>query len=70
MFENLDIGYTPPETTKTYLREYYLGREMVTKTLGNAIQIFLLDIPRLKFGMIIPKGDYLTVGLLGKDIDT
>lgn len=70
MFENLDIGYTPPETTKTYLREYYLGREMVTKTLGNAIQIFLLDIPRLKFGMIIPKGDYMTVGLLGKDIDT
>jgi flavin-dependent dehydrogenase len=69
MFENLDIGYTPPETTKTYLREYYLGHELVTETLGNAIQIFLLDIPRLKFGMIIPKGDYITVGLLGEEID-
>jgi flavin-dependent dehydrogenase len=70
MFENLDIGYTAPETTKTYLREYYLGREIVTKTLGNAIQVFLLDIPRLEFGMIIPKGDYMTVCLLGKEIDT
>lgn len=70
MFENLDIGYTAPETTKTYLREYYLGREMVTKTLGNAIQVFLLDIPRLEVGMIIPKGDYMTVCLLGKEIDT
>jgi flavin-dependent dehydrogenase len=70
MFENLDIGYSAPETTKTYLREYYLGRELVTKTLGNAIQVFLLDIPRLEFGMIIPKGDYMTVCLLGKEIDT
>ena len=69
IFENLDIGYTPPETTKTYLREYHLGHELVNKTLGNAIQIFLLDIPRLKFGMIIPKGDYITVGLLGEEID-
>ncbi len=70
MFEDLDIGYTAPETTKTYLREYYLGHELVTKNLGNAIQVFLLDIPRLEFGMLIPKGDYMTVCLLGKEIDT
>jgi flavin-dependent dehydrogenase len=69
MFENLGIGYIPPETTKTYLREYYLGSELINKTLGNAIQVFLLDIPQLKFGMMIPKGDYITVGLLGEEID-
>jgi flavin-dependent dehydrogenase len=69
MFENLDIGYTTPETTKTYLCEYYLGRELVDNTPGNAIQVFLLDIPRLEFGYLIPKGDYMTVGLLGEEID-
>jgi len=70
MFERLNIGYIAPETTKTYLREYYLGREKITKNLGNAIQVFLLDIPHLKFGMLIPKGDYLTVCLLGEEIDS
>jgi flavin-dependent dehydrogenase len=70
MFEGLNLGYSAPETTKTYLREYYLGREAVTKTLGNAIQVFLLDIPGLEFGMLVPKGDYMTVCLLGKEIDT
>jgi flavin-dependent dehydrogenase len=70
MFEGLNLGYSAPETTKTYLREYYLGNETVTKTLGNAIQVFLLDIPRLEFGMLVPKGDYMTVCLLGKEIDT
>lgn len=69
MFEELNIGYTSPETTKTYIREYYLGRDTVTETIGNAIQVFLLDIPHLKFGMLIPKGDYMTVCLLGRDID-
>jgi flavin-dependent dehydrogenase/uncharacterized small protein (DUF1192 family) len=70
MFEGLSLGYTAPKTTKTYLREYYLGHETVTQTLGNAIQVFLLDIPRLEFGMLIPKGDYMTVCLLGKEIDS
>ncbi len=70
MFEELNFGYRPPETTKTYLREYLVGAEAVAQTLGNAIQVFLLDIPRLKFGMLIPKGDYITVCLLGEAIDT
>jgi flavin-dependent dehydrogenase len=70
MFEGLNLGYKAPGTAKTYLREYFLGREMVTRILGNAIQIFLLDIPRLEVGMLIPKGDYMTVCLLGKEIDT
>ena len=70
MFEELNFGYQSPATTKTYLREYLVGAEAVAQTLGNAIQVFLLDIPRLKFGMLIPKGDYITVCLLGEAIDT
>ena len=63
------LKYTPPETTKTHIREYYLGAETVSRVLGNAIQVFLLDIPRLEFGMLIPKEDYMTVCLLGEYID-
>lgn len=36
---------------------------------GSAMHIFLLDIPRLEFAAMIPKGDYLTVCLLGRHID-
>ena len=30
---------------------------------------FLLDIPRLEFAAIIPKGEYVTICLLGKEVD-
>jgi flavin-dependent dehydrogenase len=33
------------------------------------MHVFLLDIPRLEFAAIIPKGDYVSVCLLGEDID-
>jgi hypothetical protein len=33
------------------------------------MHVFLLDIPRLEFAAIVPKGDYASVCLLGKDID-
>lgn len=64
-----DVKYNPPQTTKTALREYFLGRQTVDKYFGDSLHVFLLDIPRLDFAMIVPKGDYVSVCLLGKDID-
>lgn len=69
LFQGMGLDYEPPRTTKTYIREYYLGAETVESALGDAIQVFLLEIPRLEFGMLIPKGDYMTVCLLGEEID-
>ncbi|KPJ60889.1 MAG: hypothetical protein AMJ46_04120 [Latescibacteria bacterium DG_63] len=69
LFEGLEICYEPPKATKTFIREYYLGQQMVGKILGSSMHVFLLDIPRLEFAAIIPKGDYVTVCLLGQDID-
>ncbi len=69
LFSEIVPGYQPPETSKTFIREYFLGAATVDQTLGNAIQVFLLDIPRLEFGMLIPKGEYVTVCLLGEEID-
>lgn len=69
LFEDLKQGYTPPKTTKTFICEYYFGRDTIEKTLGNSMHTFLLDLPRLEFAAIIPKGDYVTTCMLGKDID-
>jgi flavin-dependent dehydrogenase len=69
LFEALDMGYEAPLASKTAIREFHLGEEVVDEYLGHAMHVFLLDIPRLEFAAIIPKGDHATVCLLGKDID-
>ena len=33
------------------------------------MHVFLLNLPRLEFAALIPKGDYLTFCMLGRDID-
>lgn len=63
-------GYVPPRNTKTYICEACLyGRDVVRGYLGSSMHVFLLDIPRLEFAAVIPKGEYATVCLLGMDID-
>lgn len=69
-FEGLGIGYERPRLTKTLIREYYLGEEAIAASLGTSMHVFLLNIPRLEFAALIPKGDYVTMCLLGEEIDT
>ncbi len=68
-FEGLGIGYERPLLTKTLIREYYLGGEAINDSLGTSMHVFLLNIPRLEFAALIPKGDYVTMCLLGEEID-
>jgi flavin-dependent dehydrogenase len=69
LFEGLGIGYGRPVATKTAIREYHLGEEVISRTLGSAMHVFLLDLPRLEFAAAIPKGDYVTFAVLGEEID-
>ena len=69
-FEGLGIGYERPQVTKTLIREYHLGRDVIDTSLGTSMHVFLLDIPRLEFAALIPKGDHVTMCMLGDDIDT
>ena len=69
LFANLNFDYETPKTTKTFIQEYYLGEEQIEEVFGSSMHVFLLDIPRLEFAAIIPKGDYVSVCLLGEDID-
>ena len=68
-FEEAGLNYKAPRTTKTFIREYYLSQETINAYVGSSMHVFLLKIPRLQFAAIIPKGDYVTVCLLGRDID-
>jgi flavin-dependent dehydrogenase len=69
LVEGLELRYCQPETTKTFIREYYLGEDVIERTLGDSMHVFLLNLPRLEFAAIIPKGDYASVCLLGEAID-
>jgi len=66
---NASAKFQPPNTTKTYIREIHLGEELVSQYFGNSMHVFLMDIPNLEFGALIPKGHYVTLVLLGKEID-
>jgi hypothetical protein len=55
--ETLGMGYTRPKVTKTLIREYHLGEEAISASLGTSMHVFLLNMPRLEFAALIPKGD-------------
>lgn len=69
IIEDLGLGFRAPSTVKTFISEYKLGRKTVKKHLGTSMHVFLLDLPRLKFAAAIPKGAYVTVVMLGENID-
>lgn len=59
----------PPRTTRTYICEFRSSREAIERTLGDSMHVFLLDIPRLEFAALVPKGEFVTMCLLGDDVD-
>jgi flavin-dependent dehydrogenase len=69
LFQGMDLGYDAPEAVKTFISEYYFGEEVISSTLGSSMHVFLLNIPRLEFAAIVPKGDYASICLLGEEID-
>ncbi len=72
LLENLEgefETFNRPDRTKTFICEFRLGHELVRETFGPSMHVFLLDIPRLEFAAMVPKGEFVTVCLLGERID-
>jgi flavin-dependent dehydrogenase len=69
LFKNVCPSFVPPKTTRTYISEIYLDAEKIDEYFGNSMHVFLLDLPSIKFGALIPKGHYVTLVLLGSDIN-
>ena len=67
--ENQTQEIRRPGRTKTFICEFHLGRKVIRETFGPSMHVFLLDIPRLVFAALIPKGEYVTLCLLGDEID-
>ena len=69
MLESESHEFERPARTKTFICEFRLGRKVIRETFGPSMHVFLLDIPRLEFAALIPKGEFVTLCLLGDDID-
>jgi flavin-dependent dehydrogenase len=70
LFEKIGISYKKPHTRKTSNTEFELGYADVSTKLGNSMHAFLLDLPNLDFAALIPKGDYITMSLIGDNISS
>lgn len=69
MLDDLPDDFEPPRTTRGYICEFHMTEENMLKTLGKAVHVFLLSIPRFEFAAIIPKGEFATVVMVGEDLD-
>jgi flavin-dependent dehydrogenase len=61
--------FEPPDTTRAFVCEFRSTEDEISKVLGNAVHVFLLELPRVEFAAIVPKGRYATVIMVGEDID-
>lgn len=68
-FQSLSSSFKPPETAKTFICEFYLDRELINAHFGNSMHVFLLNLPRVKFGALIPKKHFVTLVMLGSGIN-
>lgn len=69
LFKGMIPGFVPPKQTKTFIAEYHLEPEKIDRYFGNSMHVFLLNLPKIKFGALIPKGRYVTLVLLGSGIN-
>jgi len=69
LLENLGFGYRRPQTMQTFITEIMLGRKTIQEWFGSSMHLFLLSNPSIEFAAFIPKGDFVTVCLLGRSID-
>jgi hypothetical protein len=61
--------FTPAATQRTFICEFRLGEAAIAEWFGTAMHVFLLDLPKLGFAALIPKGEFVTLALLGEDLD-
>jgi flavin-dependent dehydrogenase len=66
---SLGFGYGLPHTTGSIQAEIALGQARVDSTLGNAIGVYLLNLPGVRFAALTPKAGYVTVTLIGGGAD-
>ena len=69
LFKSVCPHYARPKVSRTYISEFFMKGEDIRSSFGNSMHVFLLDVPNITFGALIPKDNYVTLVLLGDDID-
>ena len=64
--QDLGFVYTPPKTLVTYQAEILLGDDQISHLFGNVIHVYMPKSKNIRYASIIPKGDYITITLIGK----
>jgi len=64
--KRLEFGYVPPRTVRACQAEIYIGNNNGSNYLGNKIRVFSLGIKAITYASFTPRGDYVTVTLVGK----
>ena len=67
--EESGLAFKGPTALKSFVAEFNLGAAAIEQSFGTSMHVFLLDIPRLQFAALIPKGEYLTLVMLGDAVD-
>ncbi len=68
LFEGAARSYKAPAVSKTYICEFCFGRDLIRRELGYSMHVFLLNVPQMEFAALIPKGDFVTLCMLGHDL--
>lgn len=69
--EKLGFGYRPPLTLRTFQAEFNLGLEEIQSRFRNRIHVYLSPSPTIRYATAVPKGNFLTVTVVGKkDMDS
>ncbi len=63
--QDLGFVYSPPKTLVTYQAEILLGDDHISNHFGNVIHVYMPKSKNIRYAMVIPKGDYITVTLIG-----
>lgn len=61
-------SYAPPTTQAMAQTEIFLGAEEVRDRFGSSIHVFLPRAAHLTFGTLVPKGAFVNVSLLGREL--
>ena len=69
IFEDIGFGYSHPEIITTAIAEIAFDKDIISEYFGHSIHLFLLPIKDIKFAAMIPKSTYITLCILGKNIN-
>jgi flavin-dependent dehydrogenase len=69
LFEDIGFGYRRPETVTAAIAEISMDKSVISEHFGHSVNLFLLPVKDIKFAAMIPKGTYVTLCILGKNLD-